>query len=570
MKSKSILLIISTVLIFSLQAFGGSLEPSAPPGSTMKTLDEVEPRIPIQSLSGNDSYEYIIISSGSYYLTGDVDTEKSGIRIGADNVNIDLMGFTLKGPDSGLTGLIRGIYVLGSRSNVVIRNGTVRDFDKGIYLDYAGAQDHQVIDIRAISNTLSGIYLKGSGHLVKNCTVSDNGKNASPGRVVYGIRAGYGSIITGNTVRNNGYGAAGNVYSISATIGSTVTGNMVSSNGHTATGGSIYGIFASQGSTVTGNTVYDTGVDSTGNVYGISGHTSCTFTANTIIDNSGGGLKISGSGSFVAGNIVKNNADNYNIEIEEDNQINILLCEIPESIDWPAMVTLSGSLKSSGNGITVTADDVTIDLAGHTLKGIGSGYGIYMDGRNNVEVRNGTIREFKYGIYEADLASRNHRIINVRSVFNGEGGIVIEGEGHFVKDCSGSDNGASATNDVYGIKTGYACTIINSTAHYNGYGANGDGMIVYGIKTGNGSTVTGNLSRNNGKSSSCDVYGMSVRNGCTVIGNTVYSNGKLSTGTSYGIFLGPYCLVDKNTSYSNEGTNMNNPGSCAFGLNIAP
>ncbi|MCK4999914.1 MAG: hypothetical protein KAS23_10270, partial [Anaerohalosphaera sp.] len=292
------------------------------------------------------------------------------------------------------------------------------------------------------------------------------------------------------------------------------------------------------------------------------------ITGNTIILN-GYGLRISGSGTYISGNIVKGNTDNY--LIADDNHVNILLCEVPESIDWPAMVTLSGSLESSGNGITVTADDVTIDLAGHTLKGdSGTGYGIYMDERNNVEVRNGTIREFKYGIYEADLASRNHRIINVRSVFNSEGGIVIDGEGHFVKDCSGSNNGTSATNDVYGIKTGYACTIINSTAHYNGYSATGDGTIVYGIKTGNGSTVTGNLSRNNGKSSSSDVYGMWIRNGCTVIGNTVYSNGKLSTGTSYGIFLGPYCLVDKNASYSNEGTNMNNPGSCAFGLNIAP
>ena len=50
------------------------------------------------------------------------------------------------------------------------------------------------------------------------------------------------------------------------------------------------------------------------------------------------------------------------------NFLNILLCEIPESIDWPAQVTLAGSLTGVAgfDGITVNAAGVSIDLAGHT------------------------------------------------------------------------------------------------------------------------------------------------------------------------------------------------------------
>ena len=64
-----------------------------------------------------------------------------------------------------------------------------------------------------------------------------------------------------------------------------------------------------------------------------------------------------------------------------------------------ASITLAGNLTYSGstNAITVSADDVTLDLMGFSLTNSGakgSTYGINLSGRTNVEIRNGTVRGF--------------------------------------------------------------------------------------------------------------------------------------------------------------------------------
>ncbi len=182
------LIVLAAFSFVSPTVYAGDLEPPAPPTSgTMKTLDEVEPRIPIS----HADIPKTINTRGSYYLTEDINAATTAITVAADDVTIDLSGFTIAGPDSGS---YSGIYING-RSNVEIRNGTVRDFYYGIIEVNSSGQDHRIIDIRAVSNSRHGINLSGSSHLIKDCTASENGESATID--VSGIYAWSGSAVIG-------------------------------------------------------------------------------------------------------------------------------------------------------------------------------------------------------------------------------------------------------------------------------------------------------------------------------------------------------------------------------------
>ncbi|THB75951.1 MAG: right-handed parallel beta-helix repeat-containing protein [Desulfobacteraceae bacterium] len=292
---------------------------------------------------------------------------------------------------------------------------------------------------------------------------------------------------------------------------------------------------------------------------------------------------------------------------------------LPYTISEPGFYFIRKNLNSGGAGIIVEADHVTIDLMGFVLTGPGAGnnHGVYMNGRSNVEIRNGTVTNFgKYGIYEQSQSSgRDHRILNIRSTLNNGGGIYLYGKSAQIENCTASENLGS------GIFAGQASKVTGNTARVNeGDGIYGNGgNLIYnnvcrenvgnGIFAAAGSTVTQNTLYNNAQN------GISTGDGCTVTHNTssfnlmsgidasssswagsIVSHNTCYDNTNHGIVVGNCVQVRNNTVYYNDfdgislkynsfvdgnlaydnnqsGGSFSNISSCTgctFGTNLAP
>ena len=77
-----------------------------------------------------------------------------------------------------------------------------------------------------------------------------------------------------------------------------------------------------------------------------------------------------------------------------------------------SLITTDATLDSDigpcvGDGLIVAADDITLDLGGHTVSGTGTGAGVRVARHTGVEVTNGTIDGFHTGLV-LDEADGNH------------------------------------------------------------------------------------------------------------------------------------------------------------------
>jgi parallel beta-helix repeat protein len=161
------------------------------PIATMKSLNQIEPRIHISSIP------FVIDRSGSYYLTESLTAEgtANGITIDSDDVEVDLNGFALVGGDAGSN----GILVPNIHHNVTIRNGVLRGW-QGYGLAGQNTFESQAIKVTAFDNQSGGLEL--SGHcLFQACGAY---KNGGPG-----IVSGDQSTIIGSKALDNVRGSTG-------------------------------------------------------------------------------------------------------------------------------------------------------------------------------------------------------------------------------------------------------------------------------------------------------------------------------------------------------------------------
>lgn len=162
----------------------GSLIPQGPPGPTMLSLNQIEPRTPISSAP------FVITTPGSYYLTANLGVSSGdAIDINVSGVTLDLKGFTLSSTEANPTGT--AIMLGGGIQNVRIFNGNITGnvtysgsnytgsgFAYGIYCsaNNAAPVNVRVSGLGVYGCQYDGINLSGGGGaVVESCTVNTVG-----------------------------------------------------------------------------------------------------------------------------------------------------------------------------------------------------------------------------------------------------------------------------------------------------------------------------------------------------------------------------------------------------------
>ena len=207
------------LIVTATFSFAGPLDPPAGPvASTYKTLNEVEPRTPIDAANtpGDADSLFKITQPGSYYLTGNITgiAAKHGIEIVSSGVTIDLNGFELTGIAGSLDGV--SATVNGLRSIAVV-NGSARSWgEDGIDLSRATLTGARLEGLRASNNGQDGLRVK-DGSEVTHCVGVSNTRD--------GISIGDDSLVIGCSAEKNTRNG------ISANQGCVIRDCAVSQNG---------------------------------------------------------------------------------------------------------------------------------------------------------------------------------------------------------------------------------------------------------------------------------------------------------------------------------------------------
>ena len=246
------------------------------------------------------SLPFTVNSSGSYYLASSLQANStSGIIINADNVTIDMMGFSLEGNGNGSGLLLNGITISGD--NVTVQNGVVTSFGgNGIDINDSNLAPTDRASIRIINmvsahNGDNGFFL-GFGQRSSFIFNSTAKRNNGAGFIV-----GQGSTVINSVAKNND--------NLGFNIGS---GSIVKSNIASDNSGS--GFSLQDRNIVTNNAANN---NSTSGFTFIDGN---TVKSNTSNNNGEHGI-IASSNNYLVGNICR---DNGNIGIVASNENKIL------------------------------------------------------------------------------------------------------------------------------------------------------------------------------------------------------------------------------------------------------
>jgi Periplasmic copper-binding protein (NosD)/Right handed beta helix region len=463
----------------------------------------------------------------SAFLTKDLNCAgASGIIVGAPGITIDFKGHVVRG--DRLIGHY-GVYDL--YDDVTIKNGTVRNFEEGVYV-VNHPSGVTVSGIVATGNVDYGMYVYGTSARIASSAAAGNG-----GTGIY--VEGDSASVTSSTAAGNGVygiwvnGAAPTVRSSSASAngnrGIWVEGDSAKVMSATASGNGAAGIAVGgvqttvKSSTASGNG--GIGINVGGDQAVVQGNRAeGNGFAGGVSDNVGTGISVGSAPTPAVGtkNVARGNDD-------PDGCSPSWLCPMPVSSPNGTPITscgqtvtddavLSQDLSCPGSdGIVVGSSGITIDLNGHVLRGDGvAGHdGISVDTYDQVTIRNGTVRNFGYGI-DATNGAAGLAVSNM----------VVSGstmDGVFALDAGVKITKTTvARNGLKGITVGDSASVTSTTAVGNAYGIEmqGSGLSLRSTSA-VGNTQIGVLVDGNSASIASATASGNGSRGISVTGNSV-------------------------------------------------
>ncbi len=391
----------------------GALTPGGSPRTSMKSLEQVEPRRPLlPRVSGVDvtdaNAHYVITKRGSYYLTENLSVERLyGIRVAAEGVTLDLEGFAIEARQ----GVRTAIEVDPIAHGCTVRNGSILGESGCLYgLRCPGpSQDWAVggtVESLTVSGCTEAAILAGKAWTLKQCVAMDNagsGIRAETGSILvdcvvmghiepaaidfFGISAGDDSILTRCVAKTNTFSGSGTAAAIQTGVSCTLSECTVADNVFSAALGGD-GIHVGEGSIVTRCTVRNNQLGSSSR-YGILCVSRCVVTHCTSFSNTGGGGAIRVSGGTVESCVVQDNDGSGIVAI--GNAI-VRNC-IASSSDFGIIIGISGRSQIVGNtcSLNQTGFRVTGVAGGSRIDGnnaVDNGAGFQINSSGNLLIRN--------------------------------------------------------------------------------------------------------------------------------------------------------------------------------------
>ncbi|MEM2355662.1 MAG: DUF2341 domain-containing protein [Candidatus Bathyarchaeia archaeon] len=462
----------------------------------------------INNTLDNDDGIYLVFSSNNTLINNTARLNSEGIYFYSSNNNI-LINNNASSNGDGI--------LLSSSSNNTLINNTVSSNSDGIFL--SSSSNNTLINNTVSSNNYHGIYLSYSSN---NTLINNNVVNSNNYHGIYLSYSSNNNILTNNTVSSNRYG----IY-LRNSSNNTLINNNVSSN--------INGIYLVEGSS--NNNIYNNFFNNTNNFY-FAG----TISANNWNTTKTPGINIVG-GFYLGGNFwakpdgtgfSETCADNdwdgicdedYNLTtdnvdylpltyppslcscsscencIERLNHLNPICSEVRLTAN---ITDYSGTCIDNPENF----NNKVFDCQGHIIDGdnSGTGYGIYLDSKQNNTIKNCIITDFENGIILA--YSSNNTLINNTVSSNGDAGIYSYS----------SSNNTIANNTVSSNDAGiYLEGSSNNTLINNNVSSNINGIIL--VEGSSNNTLASNTISSN------DEYGIILEDSSNNnIANNNFSN----------------------------------------------